>query len=130
MGGELKVRKILDKIDKIQLQFLTLVPPALAQPPKITPIKIPTPEGGPKGEIGDWVQSLVNWSIALTAILTLGYIIWGGVDYVMAGDDAKRVEAARGKITNGVIGLIIVASAFIFFRLLIRVLDLERIFPK
>lgn len=104
-----------------------LVPAAHAVTDQPT-IKIPPPTSGFSGSIGELVATGINWAVAIGAIATLAYIILGGFQYVTAGDDAEQAEGARAHITNGVIGLIIIASAYAIFQLLIRVLNLEKIF--
>ncbi|MBM4401661.1 MAG: hypothetical protein FJ044_00250 [Candidatus Cloacimonetes bacterium] len=118
-----------EKIKKLAQFLPAFVPEAHALTPGYPTIRIPTPIGGIKGTLGDWINLLINWAVALGAIVTIAYIVWGGFDYVTAGDDAKKVEAARAKITNGVIGLIIIASAWVIFRLLVSILNLGQVFP-
>ncbi len=119
-----------EKIKKFAQFLPALIPAAHAISPGYPTITIPTPIGGLKGNIGDWINILINYAVALGAIVTLAYIVMGGFSYVMAGDDAKAVEAARAKITNGVIGLIIIASTWVIFRLIVSVLNLGTLFPS
>lgn len=119
-----------EKIKKLASFLPAIIPPVHAQiSPGYPTIKIPTPIGGLKGSIGDWINILINYAVALGAIVTLAYIVMGGFNYVTAGDDAKKVQAARDGITNGVIGLIIIASTWVIFRLIVKVLNLETLFP-
>jgi len=93
-------------------------------------INITPPTGGfGDKEIGDLIGLAINWAVAIGAIATLAYIIFGGFKYVTAGDDAEQAEGGRASITNGVIGLIIIASAFAIFKLLVNILNLDTIFP-
>lgn len=108
--------------------MFNLVKPVLAagEPPLPT-VLIPTPPGGISGDLGKWVQSAVTWAILIGALATLAYIIFGAIDYIRSGDDAKATAAARTKITNGVTGLIILAAAFLLFQILVRLLNLSQI---
>lgn len=50
----------------------------------------------------------------LTSIAFIYFVInflIAGLSWITAGSDAKQVEAARGKLTNNLIGLIIVIAA-------------------
>jgi len=98
-----------------------------AAPPQIPTINIPTPATGFSGDLGTLINTVITWIIAIGGIVTLFYILIGGFNYVTAGDDAEKAEGARKTITNGVIGLIIIASAFIIFRLLTSLLNLESV---
>lgn len=91
-------------------------------------IAIPTPQTGFRGNLGELIGTLITWAVAIGGLLTLMYILMGGFAYVTAGDDAEKAEGARKMITNGVIGLIIIASAFILWRVLVAILNLETIF--
>ena len=82
------------------------------------PFVINAPTVGFTGTFGQLVSTLINWSIAIGAIVCLVFILIGGFNYVTAGDDSDKAEGARKTITNAVIGLIIIASAFVIFRLL------------
>lgn len=98
-----------------------------AAPPTNPTINIPTPATGFSGDFGSLINALLTWAIAIGGIVTLSFILMGGFNYVTAGDDADKAEGARKTITNGVIGLIIIASAFIIFRLLSSLLNLNSI---
>lgn len=93
-------------------------------------ISIPPPKGGfGDKSIGEVISTGINWAVAIGALATLLYIVRGGFEYVTAGDDAEKAEGGRAHITNGVIGLLIIASAFAIFKLLVSVMNLGEIFP-
>lgn len=52
------------------------------------------------------------------AIITVGglavllYFVWGGIEWITAGGDSGKIEKARNKITQSVIGMIILAGSF------------------
>ena len=88
-------------------------------------IDVPTPEAGFKGDFGALLNFFITWAIIIGAIAALMMILMGGFSYITAQDDAEKAEGARKTITNGVIGLIIVASAFVIWRLIISITDLD-----
>ncbi|PIZ46179.1 hypothetical protein COY32_03815 [candidate division WWE3 bacterium CG_4_10_14_0_2_um_filter_41_14] len=96
--------------------------------PAFPTILIPTPEVGPQGSFGNLLNSFITWAIAIGALATLAFILMGGFSYVTAQDDAEKAEGARKTITNGVIGLIIIASAFIIWKLVVSLLNLDALF--
>jgi len=73
--------------------------------------------GGPDGDsgsaLGSIIGSIVGIAIPLAAIGVLIYTVWAGFNYLTAGGDKARVEEARTRLTNGLIGLAIVASALV-----------------
>lgn len=94
----------------------------------IPTFNIPTPVGGLPGNPEQLLSAGISWAIILAVVITLAYIIWGGFDYITSGEDVKKTAAARQKITNGVVGLIIVAASWIIFRLLISFTQLCTVF--
>lgn len=45
--------------------------------------------------------------LRLAALVAIGYIIWGGIQYVIAQGEADRLKKARQTIINALIGLVI-----------------------
>jgi hypothetical protein len=91
-------------------------------------IPISTPAYGFTGSFGELLSTIISWAIIIGALITLMFILIGGFNYVTAGDDSDKAEGARKTITNGVIGLIIIASAFVLWRLIITLLNLNAFF--
>jgi hypothetical protein len=54
------------------------------------------------------------WRVIMSigAIMVLVYFIWGAIEWITSGGDKGKTEAARNRITNAVIGLIILVSSF------------------
>lgn len=90
-------------------------------------INVPTPATGFKGDIGSLLNFFITWAIILGAVAALVMILIGGFSYLTAQDDADKAEGGRKTITNGVIGLIIVASAFIIWRLIIALVGVDNL---
>jgi len=51
--------------------------------------------------------------INLGALILLIYLLWAGIDWITSGGDSSKVASARNKITQGVIGMIILAFSFV-----------------
>lgn len=82
--------------------------------PAIDPSMGNNPSGAESGDIfltyfvGIW-RTIIN----VGALLLLLYMIWGGIDWITAGGDSGKVGNARNKITQAVIGMIILAFSFV-----------------
>jgi len=75
--------------------------------------------GGEGGQaLSNIISSFVPLAITLAAVALFLYLIWGGYNWLTAGGDKAKVEDARNRITNALIGLTIVASAFAIFSLI------------
>ncbi len=58
------------------------------------------------------VQTAVLVLFISAIIISLVYLIWGGVDYIMSEGDKQRIQAARHKFIFAIIGLVVVLLAF------------------
>lgn len=67
-------------------------------------------------EIGPLIRSGVSLAIIVAAILTFAYLIWGGIEWIASGGDKAKYEEARNRITAALIGLAIVALAWLLIK--------------
>lgn len=56
------------------------------------------------------LQTIVNFLSVGVGVVVVAFIIIGGIQYIMAGDNPAAVQAAKKKIMNALFGLL----AFIF----------------
>jgi hypothetical protein len=74
---------------------------------------------------------IISSAIGLITIVAFIYflfvLIGGAVGVISAGGDKGKLEDARGRITSGVIGVIIVISAMFIMDLIARILGIEGI---
>jgi len=63
-------------------------------------------------DLGLLIARLANVGLGITGLLLLGYLVWGGANWVLAGGDKSKVEAARSMITQAIVGFSIFASVF------------------
>lgn len=67
----------------------------------------------PAGAIGILIQRSIQLLIIGAGIYALFNFVLAGYDFLSAGDDAKKVAGAWGKISQTVIGLAFAAGAFV-----------------
>jgi hypothetical protein len=67
--------------------------------------------------VGGLLSGIIDLVFLLGFLLTLAYLLTGGMQWITSGGDKNALEAARNKITNALIGLVIVASAYAIFKL-------------
>lgn len=83
---------------------------------KIGGQEIAPPGGIPEGGF-DTVQTVIrNVLIILfivAIVMTLIYLIWGGIDWITSGGNKEGLEKARKKITFAIIGLVVTLLAFL-----------------
>lgn len=84
----------------------------------------------PPGSIGDVpLENIPQFAITLLfiigLIIAIVFLIYGGVRWIISGGDKARVEAARGHVVASIVGLVIIAGAFLIFSLVFQVLGVR-----
>jgi dolichyl-phosphate-mannose--protein O-mannosyl transferase len=79
--------------------------------------KIPT-------SVGSFIGNILPYIFGAAAIALLIYLILGGFQFMTSQGDPKTAQGAQAKITNALIGFIIVIFAYVIVRLLGTVLGL------
>lgn len=92
--------------------------PALAHAGNRT-ITLPTASQFGFNNISDAIAGVMNLVFFFALLLVLVYLVWGGIQWITAGGDKAGLEAARGKITGAIVGIIIVAVAFAIYNILL-----------
>jgi hypothetical protein len=62
--------------------------------------------------LNKFIPNLITLSFVIGAIIFVAIIIIGAIQWILSGGDKAGIESARGKITNAIIGLIILLSLF------------------
>ncbi len=65
------------------------------------------------GGIGTFINLLVDIIIVAAGLYALFNLLLAGYAFMSAGDDPKKMAAAWGKIYQTVLGLVVVAGAFV-----------------
>jgi hypothetical protein len=88
----------------------------------VLPKSIGEAAAGTQGEggkvIGMLVGNIVGGIMIIAFLMALLFIILAGVSWITAGGDKAQLESARNKITNAIIGLIIIAAVWGIMNLL------------
>ena len=115
--------------------MIKIIEPALAKPlpplpiPEETSGEITNPALGPtlqdilKSEGGTGflqrlLPNLIGLFLVIGVIIFFFYMLIGAIQWISSGGDKGRVEGARGKITNAIIGLIVLLSTFAIITLI------------
>jgi hypothetical protein len=61
------------------------------------------------------IEGYLRGFLFLAGLVTFFYMLWGAFDWITAGGDEGKIKSARQKITQGVIGLAVLASTFAVF---------------
>jgi len=77
---------------------------------------------GPNGPTTFWgvVANGLNIIIPLTGIMFVAMFVYAGVTYIMSAGDANKVKSAQAMMKNALIGMVIVAFAFVVQALVMK----------
>lgn len=78
----------------------------------VTDITIQQPDSFVISDFGVMIAGITAIGLIVAGVLMLLYLVWGGIQWITSGGDKAQIEGARGRITNALIGLTIVASAW------------------
>ena len=57
------------------------------------------------GDIISLLNTFVDWLYTLLLVVAAFYLVWGGLDYVLGGGEAEKIESGRNKIKYALIGV-------------------------
>jgi hypothetical protein len=87
--------------------MLAIVPTAKAASAGVTPppvVPLPSVTMDPQAA----ALALFNYALWFVGLIALGFLVWGGVQFVMSGGDDGKVGKARSTILYSIVGIIIV----------------------
>ncbi len=89
----------------------------------ITPAGVanPTGTGGLTSIVDAATTNIVNLLFLVGGSLAVIYLLWSGVQYIMAAGNVDKAKAARQSIINAIIGIIIMMAAFFIIRIAVSV---------
>jgi len=65
------------------------------------------------------VSNLISFGIQMIlfigGIATLIYLLWGAFDWIQSSGEKEKLAKAQNKMTNAVVGLILIVAAFTIF---------------
>ena len=79
---------------------------------------------GNEWNIGAVVSAILPYIFSIAGILLLLYLLMGGFQLMLAGGEPKKIQGAWGKITNALIGFLIIFIAYWVTQLIGKVLNI------
>jgi hypothetical protein len=62
--------------------------------------------------VGNILSNVLTIMFIIGGLALVVYFIWGALDWILAGGDKEKISAARKKITQGLVGLTLLALSF------------------
>ncbi len=119
-GGEYQVSKI-QKIVKYGTALATVaaISPVSGVLAQVTadPVTINAPAGTEFTKLQNlqpsaFIAGAIAFLLGIAGVVAFLFLLWGGLQWILAGGDKEGTEKARKKITSALIGLAIVFSAY------------------
>ena len=89
---------------------------AMALMPALVLAQLPTPTSPYAGapitltDVQGLIETVARFLILVSVVIAVIFIVWGGISYMSAGDDASKASAAKSRIVNGIIGALVVLA--------------------
>lgn len=74
--------------------------------------------GDPIAGLGKLLGLGVRLFLVIAGLAVLIYMLWGAFDWIVSSGEKERLQKAQNKITNAVIGLIVIFVVIVVFGLL------------
>ncbi len=87
------------------------------------PLQITPPPGSvAETTLEQIIQFAITFLFATGVIFAIAFLIYGGIRWIISGGNKEKVEAARGHIVAAIVGLVIIAAAFLIFAAIFQIL--------
>ena len=102
---------------------------AVALMPVLVFAQLPTPTSPYAGQpitlsdVQGLIETVARFLILISVIIAVIFIVWGGMMYMMAGDDAAKSGAAKSRIVNGIIGALVVLAVGLILQTLASIVN-------
>ncbi len=79
--------------------------------------------------LGIIMGNLYNTLVMVGALALLLYLAWGGIGWITAGGKAEKIELAKEKITNAVIGMVALVAVIAVSNVLSKLFGFDILNP-
>ncbi len=86
----------------------------ISPPPGVSSSMASDPVGG----LAKLIGTTVNLFVVSAGLILLIYMLWGAFDWIVSEGDKERVAKAQAKITNALIGMVLVFVVLVVFGVL------------
>lgn len=83
---------------------------------------------GADPNFGSILSAILPYLYVIAGLILLFYLIWGGFIMMTSGGDPKGIEAGKSKITQAIVGFLIIFTSYWLIQILQLVFGLEKIF--
>ncbi len=74
--------------------------------------------GDPIAGLGSLIGWGINIFIIVAGMFLILYLLWGSLDWILSGGEKEKISKAQQKITNALIGMVLVFVVLVVFNVL------------
>ena|SRR3989344_2980153 len=130
----------MNRLSAASLVAFTYLSSAISVFAQVTPgtagtqqkIVLPSPVSGidPNAEVGTIFGNAITIIFIVAIVLVLFFVIIGAFQWITSGGDKEKYGKARGSITHALIGLAILALAFLIVRVAGNIVNVDFFDPE
>lgn len=107
--------------------YLLTTSVVMAQASSSIPVGIDTPQAGinPATSIGTILSNVLTIIFVVAALAVLFMLIWGAFQWITSGGEKEAVGKARGRIIAALVGLAVLALAFLITRVVGQLVNID-----
>jgi hypothetical protein len=79
------------------------------------------------GNLGDIINALLPYLFTLAGLLLLLYLIYAGFGLMTSAGDPKKIQEAKSKLTNSLVGFIIIFVSYWLVQIIGKMFGIEAI---
>ena len=72
-------------------------------------------QGDPIAAVGNLIGTLINLFLVFAGLALLIFLLWGALDWITSGGEKEKVQKAQQKITNAIIGILLIFVVIVIF---------------
>ncbi len=69
--------------------------------------------------IGQTLGAAITFIFVISTLIALGYLIWGGIKWIISQGDKTGVEGARNHIIAAIIGLVLIFMSYLVINIVL-----------
>lgn len=104
----------------LSLASLIVAPTVLAA---LTPINIPSQNYFGNKELMGVAETIINSALAFLGLIAVVIILIGGFQWMTAGGSDEKIKKAKGTLSAGIVGLVIIMAAWGIAKFVIGLMD-------
>ncbi len=75
-----------------------------------------------------FLSEIMQAVMVVAALLLLLYLLWGAIEWITAGGEQSKIQSARDRITQAIVGILVLASVVALFNMITWFLGLGEFF--